>query len=229
VKSAKTEKTSPKKVTEKTAVKPPSPVKPASPVKRAASDAASTDVKPKKAMSAYFLWLNEVGRKKIVAEKFGGSGSNVTEVVKACGAAWKAMSDADKKPWDAKAAKDKLRHAKEMETYVPSETSGPAKKKGKKGKKEKDPNKPKKAMASYMFFIKEARADIIRVDLKGDGSKVAEVSKIAGAKWKALDAKGKEKYEKLAAADKERYAKEMAEYVKNKGDDGDDDDEEDEE
>jgi len=178
--------------------------------------------------------LNEAGRKEIIAKQFNGDGKNVAAIAKAAGEVWKTMSAADKKKWDEKAAADKIRHAKEMESYVPSETSEPAKKKGKKGKKEKDPNKPKRALSAYFYFLQENRAEIIRVDLKGDGSKVTAVMKVAGAKWKALDAKSKEKYDKLAAADKERYEKAMAEYKANKADEGDegdddDDDEEDEE
>jgi hypothetical protein len=214
--------------------KSPKPMKsvtssPTSGVKRTAAEAATTDVKPKKAACAYMIWLNEVGRKEIIAKQFKGDSSKVTLVMKAAGEIWKKMSDADKKQWNAKAEADKARHAKEMETYVPSETSGAAKKKGKKGKKEKDPNKPKKGLSGYMFFVKENRADIIAKDLKGDGSKVAEVTKIAGKKWRELDAKGREKYEKMAAEDKKRWEKEMAEYKKNNGGDDDDDDEEDEE
>jgi hypothetical protein len=189
-----------------------------------------TDTKPKRAATAYFIWMGECGRQEIITKQFNGDKSKVTLIMKACGAAWSAMSEADKKPWNEKAEKDKLRHAKEMESYVPSESSGPVKKKGKKGKKEKDPNKPKRNLSGYFFFINEARPEIVRVDLKGDKSKVAAVSKIAGEKWKAMDAKAKEKYEQLAAKDKERYAKEMAEYkAKNGGDDDDDDDEADEE
>jgi hypothetical protein len=171
------------------------------------------------------IWLNAAGRKEIVAKQFGGKGSDVKGIAKAAGVAWKEMSEADKKPWNEKAEQDKLRHAKEMETYVPSEASGPAKKKGKKDKKEKDPNKPKRNLSGYFFFVKEARPEIIRVDLKGDGSKVAEVTKVAGAKWKAMDAAAKEKYERMAAQDKVRYAREMAEYQKNGGADDDDDEE----
>jgi hypothetical protein len=217
----------PTSTTTKTAIASPKSVKaaPASPTKRAASEV--TDVKPKKAACAYFIWLNEAGRKEIVAKQFGGVGKDVKAIAKAAGEAWKKMSDADKAPWNAKAAEDKLRHSKEMESYVPSESSGPAKKKGKKGKKEKDPNMPKRNLSAYFFFIQEARPEIIRVDLKGDGSKVAEVTKVAGAKWKAMDAASKEKYERMAIQDKERYTKAMAEYKKNGG--ADDDDDEDEE
>jgi len=189
-----------------------------------------TDVKPKKAASAYFIWMNEVGRKEIIAKQFGGNGSKVTEIMKAAGAMWSSMSDADKKQWNEKAEKDKARHSKEMESYVPSETSEPKKKKGKKGKKEKDPNKPKRGLSAYMFFGKEVRADVIAKECNGNGSKVTEVMKAIAARWAKLDAKDKEKFERLSAQDKERYEKEIAEYKKNSGgDDDDDDDEEDEE
>jgi len=215
---------SPKPTTTKTAV---GSAKPASPVKRTASE--TTDVKPKKALCAYFIWLNECGRQEIIKNVCGGNKSDVKKISQAAGEAWKKMSDADKKQWNDKAEQDKRRHAREMESYVPSETSEPAKKKGKKGKKEKDPNKPKRAASAYFLWLNETRAEIVRVDLKGDGSKVTEVMKIAGQKWKAMDAKAKEKYEQLAAKDKERYQKEIAEYKENLGGDDEEDDEEDEE
>jgi len=194
-------------------------------VKRTASQV--TDVKPKKAASAYFIWMNEVGRNEIIAKQFGGDKSKVTEIMKACGAMWSSMSDADKKQWNEKAEKDKERHANEMKTYVPSESSEPKKKKGKKAKK--DPNKPKRGLSAFLFFGNEVRADVIKTELKGDGSKVTEVMKAIGARWAKMDAKGKEKYEALSKKDKERYEKEIAEYKKNSGGDDDDDDEEDEE
>jgi hypothetical protein len=178
-------------------------------------------------LSAYFIWLNEAGRKDIIAKQFGGSGKDVAAIAKAAGVAWGAMSDADKKQWKEKAEKDKIRHANEMKTYVPSESSEPKKKKGKKGKK--DPNKPKRGLSAFLFFGKEVRADVIKTELKGDGSKVTEVMKAIGARWAKMDAKGKEKFEKLSEADKARYEKEIAEYKKNSGGDDDDDDEEDEE
>merc|ERR1712139_224923 len=136
------------------------------------------------------------------------------------------MSEAEKKPWQEKAEKDKIRYATAMESYVPSETSGPAKKKGKKGKKEKDPNKPKRNLSAYMFFANANRAEIIKTEFKGDGSKVTLVMKAIAAKWKTMDAAAKEKYERMAEQDKERYANAIAEYTKNNGGDDEDDDEE---
>merc|ERR1719377_361615 len=102
---------SPKPATTKTAVetkKTATSPAPASPPKKSpASEAAS--VKPKKALSAYFIWLNEAGRKEIIAKQFGGSGKDVAAIAKAACVAWGAMSDADKKQWNEKAEKDKIR------------------------------------------------------------------------------------------------------------------------
>ena len=200
------------------------------PQKRTASAVLDAKPEPKKARSAFFIWLFEVGRKEIIAEQFGGNDKDVQAITKAAGVKWGSMSDADKKQWKESEENDKKRHAKEMESYVPSETSEPKKKKGKKGKKEKDPNKPKRGLSAYMFFGKEVRADVIAKECNGNGSKVTEVMKAIAARWAKLDDKGKEKFERLSVQDKERYEKEIAEYKKNNGgDDDDDDDEEDEE
>merc|ERR1719281_933678 len=109
-----------------------------------------------------------------------------------------------------------------MKSYVPSEDEPVKKKKGKKEKKEKDPNKPKKPMTPYMAWLKDNRAELSK-----DPSvvKVTDVMKIAGEKWKVVDAATKAKYEKLAADAKEKYDKEIAEYKASKAGDDDDDDE----
>jgi len=167
--------------------------------------------------------LNEVGRAKSIAEKCGGSGSDVAAVSRGAGELWGKMSDADKKPYQAKADKDKVRYAKEMESYVPSEDDEPKKKKGKKGKEEKDPNKPKKPMSPYMLWLTENRAEIAK-DPKVE--KNTDVMKVAGEKWGVLPAASKVKYEKAAAEAKAKYDKAMVEYKANKADDDDDEDEE---
>merc|ERR1711918_313799 len=105
----------------------------------------TTSEKPKKAAPAYMIWLNEAGRKTIIAGLPEADKKKVAIVAKAAGEKWKSMSEAEKKPWEEKAVKDKARWTAEMANYVPSEDSEPKKKKGKKGKKEKAPNKPKRA------------------------------------------------------------------------------------
>lgn len=116
-KSPKPEK-KPTVASPKKAVESPkkSPVPSPSPKKRKAGEVSN--VKPKRALSAYFIWLNE-NRKMIIDTKCGGSGSDVAAVSKAAGVMWSAMSDAAKKPYQAKADKDKLRYAAEMKSYVP--------------------------------------------------------------------------------------------------------------
>jgi len=71
-------------------------------------------------------------------------------------------------------------------------------------------------------------AEVNRETLKKDPSvkAVTDVLKLAGEKWKVVDAATKAKYEKLAEAGKAKYEKDIAAYKASKGDDDDDDDEE---
>merc|ERR1712093_689413 len=66
---------------------------------------------PKRAQSAYFMWLNE-SRAKIIAEHKLDS-SKVAEVAKKAGEIWGTMTDAQKAPFQGKADKDKARYASE--------------------------------------------------------------------------------------------------------------------
>merc|ERR1712150_153846 len=45
------------------------------------------------------------------------------------------------------------------------------------------------------------------------GIKVTEVSKIAGERWREINANDKAKYEEKALKDKERYEREKAEFI----------------
>ena len=55
--------------------------------------------------------------------------------------------------------------------------------------------------------------------VKADNPGIAfgEVGKELGARWKALDSDGRAEYEEQAAADKQRYAQEMAAYKSQQG------------
>jgi structure-specific recognition protein 1 len=76
-------------------------------------------------------------------------------------------------------------------------------------KKMKDPNAPKKAKTGFMFFCDEMRPKVMK---KNPEAKMGAVAKILGEKWRALDAKAKEKYDKLHEDDQERYKSEMDNY-----------------
>ena len=65
--------------------------------------------KPKRPLSAYFLWMQE-NRETLKKE-----GMSVTEVAKAGGAAWKALTD--KSEWEKKAAAAKAKYEKDMAAY----------------------------------------------------------------------------------------------------------------
>jgi len=61
-----------------------------------------------------------------------------------------------------------------------------------------------------MIWLGENRSKISK-----PGMAVTDVAKEAGALWRAM--KDKSKWEKMAVADKERYAKEFAAYQKKSG------------
>jgi hypothetical protein len=78
----------------------------------------------------------------------------------------------------------------------------------KKGKK-KDKNEPKKALSSYIFFTNENRDKLLKEQPE---LKFIQVTKELGKRWKAISEDEKRKYEDMSAKDKERHARELAEY-----------------
>jgi len=77
-----------------------------------------------------------------------------------------------------------------------------------KAKKEKA-ERPKKGLSSFMFFIADARKDIMA---KNPTLKNTEILQEVGKRWATLPAEQKKKYETSAVKDKERYGKEMKVY-----------------
>lgn len=99
------------------------------------------------------------------------------------------------------------------------EPAKPKKVKGAKTKKAaKDPNKPKRAKSAYIYFCSAMRATV-KEEL-GDEAKATEVTRELGKRWKQLTDEEKQPYQDLADEDKERYAREMAEYSGNSGGSG---------
>lgn len=66
---------------------------------------------PKRAQSAYFIWMQEN------RESLKKPGMSVADVAKAAGVAWGKLSATDKIPWERKAGDDKKRYEQEMEVY----------------------------------------------------------------------------------------------------------------
>lgn len=82
-------------------------------------------------------------------------------------------------------------------------------------KTKKDPNLPKRAKSAYFFFCGEIRPNLIK-DLRKKKCTIdiAAISKILGKKWQGLS--NKSTYNVMAAADKQRYIREMEVYQDNK-------------
>ena len=77
-----------------------------------------------------------------------------------------------------------------------------------KSKKKKDPNAPKRNQTSYIFFSIHERPNL------PEGLSAKESVEEIALRWNKVkqNPKEMEKYIKLAAEDKERYAREMSEY-----------------
>ena len=65
----------------------------------------------KKPSSAYIYFVSDY---RMVLKKKGVDTSKVQEVAKQCGAAWKAMTDAEKAPYNEKYKEDRARYLKEV-------------------------------------------------------------------------------------------------------------------
>merc|ERR1719226_411871 len=111
------------------------------------------------------------------------------------------MTEQEKAPYEKKAKAAKASYESEMEKFKAGggivgkrrQEKADAKREkegGKRRKRAKDPNAPKKPQTAYWLWLSENREKMF----KELGTKdVTAVSKLAGEKWKALDAKLKER------------------------------------
>ena len=75
---------------------------------------------PKKAMSAYMLWMNGKGRATVKAEN---PSAGLGEIGKLCGEMWRKMGTAEKEEWEEKANEDKERYKSDMILYKANNSS----------------------------------------------------------------------------------------------------------
>mmetsp|Transcript_71771 Transcript_71771/g.198125 ORF Transcript_71771/g.198125 Transcript_71771/m.198125 type:complete len:328 (-) Transcript_71771:87-1070(-) len=172
----------------------------------AAEAAAASEIrKPKKPITAYWLFTNKV-REEITAEiktKNGGK-ANFGEIAKATSARWAALAEADKKEFEDKVEEDKKRYAEEFKAYL--EASDPA------GTLR---NKyahliPKKPMTAYFLFSQDpAQREKAVAALREAGSEAnnKQLASKLGEMWKAASAEDKAPFE-------ERHKQEQAEFLK---------------
>ena len=157
--------------------------------------------KPKRGLSA-FMFYSQERRPQLKKSQpnlpFG-------DVAKTIGAEWKKFSDAKKKPYEAKAVKDRARYAKAMKTYTPPPDDGKKKKK----KRKKDPNAPKRSRSSYMFFAQYRRPQLVEAH---PNWAFGDYGKKIGAEWRDMTDKQKTKFTKQAVEDKARYQSQLRKY-----------------
>ena len=70
---------------------------------------------PKRPMSTYFLWMNEVGRASVKAKN---PDAPITEISKKCGEEWRALGDAAKKKYEKKQEEAKKKFEVDMKEWL---------------------------------------------------------------------------------------------------------------
>lgn len=155
--------------------------------------------RPKGRMTAYAYFLQmcrEEHRRQYPSEQV-----NFQEFSKKCAERWRSMSDGEKKKFLDMASKDKVRYDKEMSGYQPP--AGVKKRK----RAKKDPNAPKRSLSAFLYFSQDERP---KVKAGHPNWGVADCAKELGKRWGAAPQKQRDKYEKMAERDKERYGREIA-------------------
>jgi len=183
---------------------------------------------PKRPPSSYMLWLNE-NRPRLVKEL---GTKRVADVAKAAGMQWKDLGEKEKLNYAVQVDKQKAIYAKQVEEFIAAGgvlqqgkrgvlQQGKPGKESKKTKKDpntskkpakakKDPNAPKKPATAYFLWLKDSRAEIA-ASLPA-GSKVTDVAKAAGVRWKEVAAAEKQSYEEKYAVAKAEYKQHLEEY-----------------
>jgi len=169
------------------------------------------------------------------------AGQKASAISTLAGTSWKALTDAQKAPYEKKYLAAKEKFDKDMAAFLAGggekvkgaaalrnekrkakEDPGAA---GKKAKKD-DPNRPKRpAGGAFGCFLAKNR-DAFQKACPGPAS---GVSKLAGAKWKALTENDKKPYEAEYQIKKAAYEKAMKNYTPPAGADAEEDEEDPEE
>lgn len=110
------------------------------------------------------------------------------------------MNDKEKHRFHLLSEKDKKRYDGEMATFKNTKGAKEARKK----KRTKDPDAPKRSLSAFFWFCNDERS---KVKQTMPDSTVGEVAKELGRRWNECTEDQKAKYEALAAKDKARYEK----------------------
>jgi len=165
---------------------------------------AMASEQPKKSKTAFFMYL-EIQRPAIL-KQLENTKKAQGIVAKTGAQQWRALSAADKAPYEEKAAAAKVEYEAARESF--KATGGEMVRKLRSGressKADKDKDTPKKPTGGgYGQYLAEKRSEIMK-SLPA-GSKSCDVAKAAGAHWKALPVDAKKPYE-------EKFVMKMQEF-----------------
>lgn len=136
--------------------------------------------RPKRPLTAFMRYSSK-RRAKI---RLDDPSKSMIQISKIIGEEWRNLSANDKRPFHDAATKDHEVYRIAKEKY--------------------DASKPKRPRTSYALFMKTNRAYIAK---KNPNVSPRELMKFIAAEWKALNSVEKEKYEKMAIEDRERWEK----------------------
>ena len=145
---------------------------------------------PKRAQSAYFLFMGDV-REQVKAEH---PEYNIGQIAKHIGGMWRECSASKKAPYERQAKKLKEQYHIDRANYL---------------EEKNDPNKPKRPQSSYFLFMGSVRAT---VKAENPQYTIGEIAKHIGAMWKQLSARERSPFEQEAVKLKAQYLSDMAAY-----------------
>ena len=172
---------------------------------------------PKKpACGAFGQFMNE--KRAEFAQQL--QGKPVSEVYKFGGSTWKAMSEADKAPYQTKYEDAKAKYAKDFAAFIAAggvKTKGTMalraeKRKARAAKQaKKDPLKPKEPVGgAHSCFVTKHRTASTK---ECQGQLVTVVAKLASAKWKALSEAERAPFQEEYVTKRKAYFEAMKSYV----------------
>jgi len=180
------------------------------------ADAAKAEAPKKPVGGAYGVFTNEK-RDEFKKQAASAGDKSFGGPAKLASAAWKALSDAEKAPYQQKYEEAKAAHDayKASDSYVAPEKK--AKRGDKEKKAEKDKDAPKRPVGgAYGAFMNEKRSEFQKKVEEAGGKSFGGAAKLASAAWGAMSDADKAAYEEKYQATKAKYEADMATYKASK-------------
>lgn len=135
---------------------------------------------PSRTPSNYVLFSIDY-RKKVIEKS---PELSLGQVSRECGNAWKALSEAEKKPWNDKASELKAARKAEIDKQA-----------------ELNPPKKKRTPSSYLIFSVAQRPQILN---ENPSFTIGQISKLCGEKWRSMSKEEQQPWIDEAKALKEK-------------------------